>query len=107
MVAKHTPGPWCYEPSKDNYGDAALSDHECAGSIMAGPKGWHIARVWRFADEEAETSANGKLLAAAPELLEALIELLRLYRHETALQNGDNVVTVKAHNAIAKATGAA
>ena len=102
MNTKHTPGPWVLFKSRKiiqvDIGYEANGTRPC----VIGWPGFDSNDL-PFAQNEA----NARLIAAAPDLLEALQELLVLYRHDTALQNGDNVVTVKAHNAIARATGAA
>lgn len=54
-----------------------------------------------FEDDVRSLDANARLIAAAPELLSALEDLLAIYR----VQWGDNETTTKAHNAIAKARG--
>ena len=51
-MTKHTPGPW-----------NGLS------GLIASEKGDHIATVWLTQDDNLE--ANARLIAAAPELLEA------------------------------------
>lgn len=89
----HTPGPWF----DDGYRIYAPTNEEEKryGRVIVEYK--HVADF---------VSADADLIAAAPELLKALKALLWLYRAETKLQNGDNAVTVDAHNAIAKAEGA-
>lgn len=61
MSAKHTPGPW-----------------ETSGMIVRDPEGREIADVhsqiiWQ---DHGEECANARLIAAAPELLEALTEAI-------------------------------
>ena len=63
-----------------------------------------IDRNKEAAEKQREEARIRRIQEAGPELLVALRDLLRLYRHETGLQNGDNETTAKAHNAIAKAT---
>ena len=62
-MSKHTPGPW-----KHTYMPRL--------SVIHGPNGEHVADTgaWRD-DEHPEMRANAHLIAAAPDLLEAL-ELL-------------------------------
>lgn len=74
----HTPGPWLNE----------------FGSILGG-KGHYIASVTggdgnRFVDEEdnVECAANARLIAAAPELLEAL-QMLQPFLHELSIMQMD------------------
>lgn len=66
-MSKHTPGPWTF----GHYGMSALwvgPDHEQKP----------VARVPHDSDDEArdESRENARLMAAAPELLEALQTLL-------------------------------
>lgn len=114
---QHTPGPW------------EISDHRLKTPIGAGPK--HIAMVAYFdcgagdprSISPSEHNANARLIAAAPELLEALEEALRKmgedeeqiegeWGHSRTLQQmeaeGDlSEAIVKARAAIAKAKGGA
>lgn len=85
---KHTPGPWRLD---DNvHCDVTDSKYHC---IDAGngyhPYGFHIAEFLREAD--------ARLIAAAPDLLEALIEMT------SPTVSAESVR--KAERAIAKATG--
>lgn len=84
---KHTPAPWT---------------HEGRGAVYA-PDGRPIAHVWQNQGDD-DREANARLIAAAPELLEAL-ELA----HATLLGANMNrsVVGRKVKAAIAKATGGA
>lgn len=101
---KHAPGPWAYRKAKDHGGyeiDALF--------------GWFgFARVERFEDfdhddadqtreNDEESLANARLIAAAPELLEALEGLTRLARlHQV---DGYSTAMLAARDAIAKAKG--
>jgi len=81
---KHTPGPWSIrQESVWSVG----TDHEMS------------ALVYGCTDEEEE--ANAHLIAAAPDLLEALKELRDWYRENVGLP------ACKANAAIAKAEGRA
>ena len=101
-MSKHTPGPW-------------LRDGRTVYALQHG--GWrkgeellvnrfftHIQRVPDCTDEEAE--ANARLIAAAPELLEALKDLVRRYDPYamTGPTEGERVLA-QAEAAIAKAEG--
>jgi hypothetical protein len=96
---KHTPGPWLrigttvyalmhagwkrgVEQFKNRFTVQVQRDRECS-------------------EEEAE--ANARLIAAAPELLEAL-KVARQFVHDGSFQIGWNIDRIDA--AIAKATGA-
>ena len=99
---KHTPGPW--NVSKDWDGT----------SIMAGPHyvthtisacGFHSQE-----DDKAVTQANARLIAAAPDLLEVLQDLMEC--RDALLNNRQLPMTTeewetKCFAALAKATGSA
>lgn len=93
-MSKHTPGPWevAYQDKngqsvvKGKHIEVATCWHHCVGSI------------------EKEMHSNARLIAAAPDLLEALQMLLkRVIVGYDGLPQGYGVS--KARAAIAKATG--
>lgn len=99
-MTKHTPGPWkhSWQPRL---------------SVIHGPNGEHIADTgaWRD-DEHPEMRANGDLLAAAPDLLEALEDALKCFQISTDYEMSAAKATKfrcemrkKARAAIAKAKG--
>ena len=96
-TAKHTPGPW---------------ETGCLMSkVQVNPPGWNqpmfIADcdvAWGPATED-EKCANAQLIAAAPELLDALTDLVGGCGKEGDLFNG--AAMEKARSAIAKAEGRA
>lgn len=121
---KHTPGPWRYRYTsaakarleRDDGTDGGGAD----GAIQAGPSGLRSTIIaflphHRDSKEDAEREANARLLAAAPELLEALEALLSeryaLEEPEQFDANGnwtsDSPASVRARQAIAKAKGGA
>jgi len=66
-AAQHTPGPWSISPTSNpssEFGIVAID-----GTIVSRLDYWHD-------EAEAESEANARLIAAAPELLAALRELL-------------------------------
>jgi hypothetical protein len=92
---KHTPGPWfaiencCFweiRTSEFEYGGEQIGD-ACASGFIGG------------AEDNPVEVANARLMAAAPELLEALEAMLAIYPYP------DNDTTDAAKRAIAKATG--
>lgn len=96
MNTKHTPGPWAADKLLDRsafnifmpgYCSAGASVHHCSNSstCMGG----------------LEVEANARLIAAAPDLLERLEELLEYSDHLRG-----SAVYNRAHAAIARATGA-
>jgi len=111
MNAKHTPGPWRVESiNYDGDGGTLVRRNENNGRARC------IANVWGIKNAktpDAESRANSHLIAAAPELLEALEALLeREGEHpdfEDDADGCDLVVTVgdirKARAAITKARG--
>ena len=84
MSAKHTPGPW-------------RELHTCIDDS----RGYQICHIDLHGKSEAERDANRRLIAAAPELLDALKDMLDYYG--TASANVEFLT--KARAAIAKATG--
>ena len=101
MTTKHTPGPWFADKLEDRnaynifmpgYSSAGASVHFCANATgcMGGE----------------EVQANARLIAAAPELLEALRAIVNLWDHH-ASAHGDGIIYPlhqAARAAIAKAT---
>lgn len=63
-MAKHTPGPWTYKKDRPN-------------REIVGPKNELIALIPRWIHSQ-DHEANAILLAAAPDLLEALYNLVDL-----------------------------
>ena len=96
---KHTPGIWNYSKTVNDY------------SIHAGTSPSDIAGVYQYSrnipPEEAE--ANAKLIAAAPDLLQALQDaehLLRIYYRDANKNASDeetNKVLAQCSSAVSKA----
>lgn len=84
----HTPGPWAYR-TEDGY----------CGEIVASNGTFLCA----FADDPSE--ANARLIAAAPDLLDALSVLLAAVQRSVC--EGSGPAQDLAHAAIAKAAGGA
>lgn len=106
-MSKHTPGPGMVDgddisPETDN----TLSICEISPVDVGGGKGWHFG---------AQTRANQRLIAAAPDLLEALIACredlaVLLRRHNVRSDEDgswlyDGQTVSEADSAIAKANG--
>lgn len=99
MEAKHTPGPWRTKQ---------LANYEEPGWVVLWPDkgGTHMRRIdyrGNFTEQDA------RLIAAAPELLEALIAMLENFesQHGLLLELGAPAFVAmqkKVHAAIAKAT---
>ena len=84
-MSKHTPAPWKFF----ELGGSIEIDE---GVVIADIRGWHRS--------EKTAIANAILIAAAPDLLEALIEILDSPAETFTAHTWD-----KARAAIAKATG--
>ena len=90
---KHTPGPWTQGHSASGIECVWLDGHVEPDSGMGSVGTWI----------DCNTEANARLIAAAPELLEALAEVVRAADGEGWKQLDPNLA--KARAAIAKATG--
>ena len=94
METKHTPGPWMF--------DATLKgDGSFGGSYIVSN---NAKRTWPLAEVYRED--NARLIAAAPELLDALKDARNAYQQmfdvmPVAWQTIDNIIC----DAISKATG--
>jgi hypothetical protein len=67
-MTKHTPGPWHVVEKAEHKGKGILHIVEEGGNSY-----WEIATLMTH---DAELEANARLIAAAPELLEALEEIV-------------------------------
>ena len=102
--AKHTPGPWAVDEN----------DHQW---ITADCDGLIVAEIPYGEGEETDrhheiNDANARLIAAAPELLEALRDMVRINQNKEGYFRGHShaesgSVYEQARAAIAKAEGAA
>jgi hypothetical protein len=97
MSAQHTPGPWQRSGVR-----IKLGAEDC---LQVGPDGFAIAflPIGNRPMEQAGAIADARLIAAAPELLEAL-RLLLAFADRNGI-DGDDYRLARA--AIAKATGSA
>jgi len=95
-MSAHTPGPWSVELARGKDGEP------CYYAVVAPPTAEHswnpVASTWGAAN-----GANARLIAAAPDLLAALEEILRLTatRHDDASYKANAVAIA----ALAKAKG--
>jgi len=74
-VSSHTPGPW----SVINRTEVESEDHKIADCYVL--LGEHERELWEPVPDE-QMDANTRLIAAAPELLEALETLVDAYEQE-------------------------
>lgn len=102
METKHTPGPWSFRPlmSEDNRGMGYIEDANGHDIIHAGVMDLPMH----------ENQANAALIAAAPDLLEALKSAVeRLERYNQCFGEVDDSITQADigdwHNIIKKAEG--
>lgn len=89
---KHTPGPWIATRCDD-------------GTMMVHTEGDIVAGIVAFGDRGALDEANARLIATAPDLLEALKaarEMLERYEHAAT---GETFNDLQINAAIAKAEG--
>jgi hypothetical protein len=112
-MSTHTPGPWSVER-----GDVLDSDSERWSVLTTGPRRYFIATVENGAPGDTlETElANARLIAAAPDLLEAAAEAKAAIAKQRVPQNDAEAalqvlfilgpVLEQLRAAIAKATGA-
>lgn len=91
--SKHTPGPW--RISRTSGMEIFINHDDDQPNRVPG----YFAEVRRFTSDNEQVEANAQLIAAAPDLLEALIELADWYKEYTGLP------PIAANAAIAKATG--
>ena len=111
---KHTPGPWSYSPPFDDgsmlrssWQPAIIGRFEPASD---GTKYRRLAEICAFEFRMTPSEADGRLMAAAPELLEALKKLYALVEGECPSlldedSGGDSRLDIEIRAAIAKAKG--
>lgn len=92
---KGTPGPWVASKTGRGIGPISGLDDQSFGMII------EVAYV-EFDPEIEIQVANANLIAAAPELLEALQNMVEAYQYEASI---DNPALLSARAAIAKALG--
>lgn len=69
-MSKHTPGPWVIIPGGDEWNQGRIATIEPKPETMVETNYWTVAEVNHRRHEHA---ANAQLIAAAPDLLEALV----------------------------------
>lgn len=98
MKPKHTPGPWVIENGYDGEGQCIVSTDTEYGDCVC---------ITKSLDQDFEgNEANARLIAAAPEMLEALETLSRqLVRLGTGVQAHLQDELKRAQAALSKARG--
>ena len=95
MTAKHTPGPWAHHNTPTPF-------------IYVNAGGLPICQIYTstaHGQSMGEQFANARLIAAAPELLEALQKMLPELRGLSIVSDTAAEMLREAEAAIAKATG--
>ena len=101
MEAEHTPGPWKIKARHTDKGvrnTVYAKKEKRNANILNGDKNGVLYLI-----NVDEALANARLIAAAPELLEACIKTVEENLH---LADGENCTLIHLVKAIAKATGA-
>jgi len=89
-MSKHTPGPW----------HRNIKPASKYTTVWSG-RNKHVAHVETRGLTEAEIEANISLIAAAPDLLDALINFVNAAEH---CGGEDDPITIAAREAVRKAT---
>lgn len=120
MNTKHTPGPWTLHPCNDGRPQAVDMGHEgesfVAWTFTVGKGETIVAdcsaysngnrgRGYRRASTRGEVEANARLIAAAPDLLEALQKVLAFAETPVSMSADHDGILAEVRAAIAKATG--
>ena len=100
-MSQHTPGPWTVGVYDATENFRSITHHACVcdPDTMA-----LIAVTGPATDEQSQHDAN--LIAAAPDLLEALQGLVNIATHPQATKAEIRMIAIEARAAIAKATAA-
>lgn len=98
-MTKHTQGPWQYKQLGTQVWGRSVGGCQMIESehLIADIRGW--GHIQYLPDAEQIQDANGRLIAAAPDLLEALRFVMSAHGEQLDL------AFEQAHKAIAKATG--
>jgi len=111
ITFKGTPGPWCLAETEssvsfDNEDGPRLTSWQDIGVFETGAA---VAIVLGFdeyaGEEDTVAEANARLIAAAPELLEALIEARSQLEEYELAASGEHYNSLQINAAIARALG--
>ncbi len=107
-MSKHTPGPWVFSKS-DQYGDMRFYVAQADGAPYTPDYSDVATLIAETVNSERRyiQEANARLIAAAPELLEALTNLCGLAEKRPGSLHEYKAAVDSARAAIAKATGGA
>lgn len=99
---RHTPGPWVFDPSRDTHDCAIHQDVPVGEYGYYGPNDGGVvgSSEWLWLKEE-----DGHLIAAAPDLLEALTNLTAWMKAIGEFKGGAAEALEDAEAAIARAIG--
>jgi hypothetical protein len=97
----HTEGPWMYATGEDWDGAHVTDKH---GRIVADCQGCDIPGACGEVGTD-EAKANARLIAAAPEMLEALREMLSMFGDHEQYDEDSAQVISQTRQVIAKAEG--
>lgn len=106
-MSKHTPGPWVYARE---YGESVTEAPKittvarCADFVI-GLECDYPGGDYRNGDPSGDEEADARLIAAAPELLEALKAIVGIDVHSILTEADADAIHQQARAAIAKATG--
>lgn len=101
MKTKHTPGPWATEYRATSRGGYAQEIFDSKGELIA-TAAWYPIK-YSVTTTTTNREANARLIAAAPDLLEAIEEALS-HCGASGYLNCGKPATDKLRAAIAKAT---
>jgi hypothetical protein len=105
LKAEHTPGPWRREKYRDseNYSLTIVADNPYGDKWGT----WAVAHAHGWGgDDHHQSEANARLIAAAPDLLEALLVALRFVEDDGSYKKGYvQKCEAQCRAAIAKALG--
>lgn len=107
---KHTSGPWTIDAikQKDAPFEFSVIQSKVYYSFSNEPSSKFHQVICTVEGDPNHNEANGRLIAAAPELLEALVNLVGNLARQNAYGDAETLRTFgRAEDAIAKATGGA
>ncbi len=99
MITQHTPGPWfTLDTGLDVYAEHPQTDPDYL------PRRRHIAAAITTCQFDQEARANAALIAAAPDMLAALPEMMSIFADHEQYDEDSATVVAQSRAAITKAT---